>query len=200
MDDIVNLLHEIGMLANTPRSGFAFLGTGKQSVAEHSYRMAFIGYVLASMCKEPVDKHKLLLICLLHDLPEARTGDLNYMNKKYVKADEDKAIDDMRKGSPLASEFAGFIKEYSHGNSIEAKLAHDADQLELMLVLKQQQEIGNSRAMAWFDNACLRLITHEGKKLAQAIRSVPSDDWWMGDREDPHWINGGKQVKERSDP
>ena len=40
MYSIVNLLHEVGMLAHIPRSGFAFLGLGKQSVAEYSYRVA----------------------------------------------------------------------------------------------------------------------------------------------------------------
>ena len=49
MIEIVNLLHEIGMLSSIPRSGFAFLGSGKQSVAEHSFRVTLIAYVLARL-------------------------------------------------------------------------------------------------------------------------------------------------------
>jgi len=39
MSQHAKFLYEVGMLQRTPRSGFAFLGSGKQSVAEHTYRM-----------------------------------------------------------------------------------------------------------------------------------------------------------------
>lgn len=192
MGDIVNLFNEIGMLAHTPRSGFAFLGSGEQSVAEHSYRMTLIAYCLASMVPGPVDKQKLLLMCLLHDLPEARTGDLNYVNKKYVQADEAKAIADIKGSSSFGPEFSGYLQEYNEGKTVEAKLAHDADQLELLLVLKKESEKGNSRALQWFDRAVQRLQTQAAKTLAEEIKQTPNDSWWFRDQEDPHWIHGGK--------
>ena len=46
---IANFLFEVGILAKTPRSGFHFLGTGEQSVAEHINRVSYIGYILALM-------------------------------------------------------------------------------------------------------------------------------------------------------
>src|SRR3989344_774255 len=46
---ITNFLFEVGILARTPRSGFHFLGTGNQTVAEHINRVCFIGYMLAEM-------------------------------------------------------------------------------------------------------------------------------------------------------
>ena len=91
MEEIANFLFEVGMLNKTPRTGFRFLGSGKESVAEHILRTLFIGY---SLCKlDPsVDELKVLRMCLVHDLPEARTGDQNYMYKKYVTVDEEKAV------------------------------------------------------------------------------------------------------------
>ena len=44
---IANFLFEVGILARTPRSGFHFLGTGDQTVAEHINRVSYIGYMLA---------------------------------------------------------------------------------------------------------------------------------------------------------
>ena len=38
-------LYEVGMLKKTPRTGYRFLGSGEESVAEHSFRTAVIGYV-----------------------------------------------------------------------------------------------------------------------------------------------------------
>ncbi|MEM1282008.1 MAG: HD domain-containing protein [Chlamydiota bacterium] len=191
MREVINLLNEVGMLAKTPRSGFAFLGSGKQSVAEHSYRMALVALALAHIMEESVHIERLLLICLTHDLPEARTGDMNYVNKKYVKVDEAKALNELKEESVLGREFVEYIDEYNGKKSIEAKIAKDADQLELLLCLKEEHDKGNPRAMDWFDNGVKRLITDAAKSMAQEIWSTPSDAWWVRDKNDSHWIHGG---------
>ena len=46
MKSIANFLFEMGMLKKTPRTGFQFLGSGKESVAEHVLQVIFIGYTL----------------------------------------------------------------------------------------------------------------------------------------------------------
>jgi len=179
LEPVVNLFNEIGMLAKTPRSGFAFLGSGRQSVAEHSHRMTMIAYTLAALSDEPLDISKLLLMCLCHDLPEARTGDLNYVNKRYVKDDEAKIIDDLKDKTVVGKTISAYLTEYNENDSLEAQYAHDADQLELLLVLKEQHEMGNQRALKWFDNVEKRLQTKIGKSLAKTIQTTPADAWWQ---------------------
>ena len=190
----VNFLHEGGMLAKTPRSGFAFLGSGQQSVAEHCYRMALIAIALADLVKDQqkINREKLIMLCLYHDLPETRTGDLNYVNKKYVQVMEAKAIEDIKSAYPFGNEIYEYCIEFNECKTPEAILAHDADVLELMLVLKQLHEIGNSKAIAWFDNCFRRLKSDTAKKLADEIRVTSSDSWWFVNPDDPHWIHGGK--------
>ncbi|HRT70424.1 MAG TPA: HD domain-containing protein, partial [Syntrophales bacterium] len=91
------------MLKKTPRTGFQFLGTGCESVAEHLLRTVFIGYALCKL--EPgVDENRVIKMCLFHDLPEARTGDMNYVNKKYVTVDEGKAVEELTEGLFFGSE------------------------------------------------------------------------------------------------
>lgn len=80
MKNIANFLFEAGMLKRTPRSGFQFLGSGVESVAEHIFRTTYIGYTLGKLVLD-VNVDRLVKMCLFHDLPEARTGDLNYVNK-----------------------------------------------------------------------------------------------------------------------
>jgi len=63
LKNIAEFFFEIGILAKTPRSGFHFLGTGNQSVAEHSNRVVFIGYTLA-MLEKDVDTLKVIKMCL----------------------------------------------------------------------------------------------------------------------------------------
>lgn len=178
MKSIVNLLHEIGMLSQIPRSGFAFLGSGKQSVAEHSFRVALIAHAIARVTPESLDHDKLIMLCLFHDLPESRIGDLNNVQKRYVTPNLDKAVEDIRTGSPLGPEVAKWIEEYESGESLESQIAHDADQIELMLVLKQEIELGNPRAQEWFQNALTRVKTAGAKQIANEILQTPSDDWW----------------------
>lgn len=178
MQSLINLFNEIGMLAHTPRSGFAFLGTGKQSVAEHSHRMTLIAYALAMMGPQPVDLAKLLLICLFHDLPEARTGDLNYVNKRYVKANEKAVIEDLKDKTLIGPTIAACHNEYVENDSIEAQIAHDADKLELLLVLKELYDTGNPRAMDWFEATAQLVKLERSKSLIDTIRTTPYDQWW----------------------
>jgi putative hydrolase of HD superfamily len=93
-------LFEAAMLKHIHRTGYAFLGSGKESVAAHVYGMSVIAIVLASMCSD-VDMERMLLMCLVHDLPEARTGDANAVHKLYIKRDEDRAMEDMCANIPF---------------------------------------------------------------------------------------------------
>ena len=189
MDAIANFLFEVGMLKRTPRTGLQFLGSGEESVAEHVFRVVFIGYALARM-EQDVDELKVLKMCFLHDLPEARIGDLNYVNKKYVTADETKAIRDLAETIPFGRDIEQTIEEFSRAETREAQLANDADQLELILMLKEYKDLGNKYADEWISYALKRLRTEKAQALAHAIIDTDSTSWWFKDKSD-WWINGG---------
>jgi len=189
MQSIANFLFEIGMLKRTPRSGLQFLGSGRESVAEHAFRVTCIAYVLARL--EPdIDEARLIKLCLLHDLHEARTGDLNYMNKKYLRADEDLAVEHMTQGLPFGEDIKNAVQEFNGGETREAALANDADQLDLILLLKEQQDLGNKYAPEWIDFALRRLKTESGRSLAEQILKTDWTHWWFEDKSD-WWVNGG---------
>ena len=189
MQSIANFLFEVGMLKRTPRSGMQFLGSGSESVAEHAFRVTCIAYVLARL--EPdVDEARLIKLCLLHDLHEARTGDLNYMNKKYITADEDRAVEHMTRALPFGEDIRDTVREFNGGETREAALANDADQLDLILMLKEQQDLGNKYATEWIDFALKRLKTESGQKIADQILKTDWTRWWFEDKSD-WWVNGG---------
>jgi len=189
---IVDFLFEVGMLAKTPRSGFFFLGSGEQSVAEHINRVSYIGFVLASMDKD-IDSSKVLKMCLFHDLAETRISDLNYVHQKYVKSKEAEALKDLTDPLPFGGEIKEMIEEYEKRETKEAKIAKDADILELLLSLKEQVDIGNERAKTWIPSLLKRFITEEAKTLAESIVETDSDAWWFGDKSDGWWVNRSKK-------
>jgi putative hydrolase of HD superfamily len=190
--DIVNYLFEVGILAKTPRSGFAFLGSGEQSVAEHVHRVIHIGYALAQLT-DGADCGKVLQMCLFHDLAEARTSDLNYVHQKYTRRDESSAIRDVTATLPFGPAIAAVIEEFEERKSLEARLSRDADQLELILSLKEQLDIGNRRAATWLPNAIKRLQTEPARQLARQIMETDSDEWWYGDKEDSWWVTAKRE-------
>jgi len=191
MKRIANFLFEAGMLKRTPRTGFQFLGSGAESVAEHIFRTVYIGYTLGKMMKN-VDTDRLIKMCLFHDLPEARTGDLNYVNKKYVKADVEKAVNDLAETIPFGNDIKELIEEFEKSESIEAQLAHDADQLELILALKEYKDVGNKYADEWLEYALKRLKTDIARQLAQTILETDSSLWWFSDKSD-WWVTGKEE-------
>ena len=190
MKNIANFLFEAGMLKRTPRSGFQFLGTGAESVAEHIFRTTYIGYALGKLAKS-VNVDRMIKMCLFHDLPEARTGDLNYVNKKYVEANEKKAVQDLAATLPFGNELKELIQEFSDGKTEEAKLARDADQLEMILALKEYKDLGNTYADEWLSFSLKRLQTDSAKELAATILETDSSLWWFSDKSD-WWVSGGK--------
>ncbi|MBW1902912.1 MAG: HD domain-containing protein [Deltaproteobacteria bacterium] len=190
MKRVVEFLFEVGMLKKTPRTGYQFLGSGKESVADHSFRTTVIGYILATQEPE-VDLNKVILMCLFHDFPEARTGDHNYVNKKYVKADEEGALRDQVRGLPFGNEVIALANEFNDDVTLEAQLSRDADQLDLILELKEQLDFGNPNAKDWLDFAVKRLLTENARRMAREILETDSTNWWF-DKKTDWWVNGSR--------
>ena len=189
MKDSANFLFEVGMLKRTPRSGLQFLGSGSESVAEHIFRVVFIGYTLSRLVGN-VDETRIIKMCFLHDLPEARTGDLNYVNKKYVVAHEEKAVHELASTLPFGADIESLIDEFNKAETMESKLANDADQLELILLLKEYHDLGNRYADEWMDYAIQRLNTEVAVELAKTVRETDSTHWWFKEKDD-WWVTGG---------
>ncbi len=181
MKAVANLLFEARMLKDIPRSGFHFLGSGDESVADHSFIATFIGYVFSQMVAE-ADGLKLLQMCLIHDLTEARTGDLNYVQKKYLSVDEAQAIADLTEDLPFDKGLADLIEEFNAAETLEAQLAHDADQLALIVELKALHDAGNRGPKAWLPHVMARLRTDVGRKLAKQVLDTSSDEWWFEEK------------------
>src|SRR3989344_2697576 len=102
-DDVADFIYETNIHSKTPRSGLWFLGSGAQSVAEHLFHTAMIAYALAYL--EPkVDKRKVVLMALFHDIGEGRTSDQNYVHQRYGRLAEAEAVADIAKSVPFGVE------------------------------------------------------------------------------------------------
>ena len=188
LNSLVNFFFEVGTLRKIPRSHSQSLLTGDLSdnIASHSFRVVLIAFFLAKLEKANIEK--VLTMAIFHDIPEARSGDQNWIHKRYVKVLEDEII--LNQISPLPSykNLLKIIKEYNERKTKEALVAKDADLLDQILLLKEYAHMGNKEAEIWLKgkdkkargNAQLALLkTNSAKKLGEAILRTLPGDWWL---------------------
>lgn len=144
MDDlkrIFQLLHLAEKLKNELRHSFTSTGR-KESVAEHTWRMALMGILVASKLDRKVNIEKLLKMILIHDLVEAEAGDtpIPFMvhNATLKKEKEDKeriAINNIRSllNNETGEEIYFLWNEFEACETYEAKTANALDKLEAQI-------------------------------------------------------------------
>jgi len=86
-----------------------------------------------------IDSGKVVSMCLFHDLPEARSLDHHYVSQQYVTVDEEQISHDQLLGLPGESYTKELVHEYRKRESIESRLAKDADILEAILTICEQK-------------------------------------------------------------
>ncbi len=181
-DHVLDFICEAGLLKRTVRSGWSVLGIDNpESVAEHSFRCAVIGYCLAKM--EGVDPYKVLVMSIFGDIQEARTGDLHKMAQRYFDAQssEDKVYNEQIKDMPIAmkKELASSRKDYRTQSSKESILARDADILECLIQAKEYYEHGHAQAIKFTKKAPAFLKSSSARKLWQKAKTSNLNDWWI---------------------
>ena len=192
---VARFLFEGSMLKKVLRTGYPFLGKGEESVAAHTCGVLLAAFVLAKEF-DSVDMERLLHLCLFHDLTEARTGDANAVHKLYLTIDEEKAAKDMTKELEWGQEVYDLLEEYREAKTLEAQIAHDADQIDMLLSLKEHLDTGSEDAGIWIPYVKARLKTEQAKRLAEAILSEHWAAWWMRDLLGKDFKNNKKNKKE----
>ncbi|WP_406335014.1 HD domain-containing protein [Streptomyces zaomyceticus] len=176
---VAHFLYEAGTLKNTRRTGWWMAGIrDPESVAEHSWRTSVIASVIAKL--EGADPARAALLAVWHDTQEARTGDVNYLGKKYSGSSDSRQVTaDQTAGMPelLASTVREVVAEYEDKESLEAICARDADKLECMLQGLEYKAQGYQSAQRWIDNSRGRLTTETGLRLAEELLSHDPLDW-----------------------
>ncbi|MCK5306723.1 MAG: HD domain-containing protein [Candidatus Omnitrophica bacterium] len=180
--EILNFISEAGMLKRVERSGWSVLGIKHaESVAEHSFRCAVIGYLIARM--EKVPPYKVLLMTLFNDIHEARITDLHKMAQRYIDAEphEDKSFYEQIKPLPkdIKKELFDMRDSYKNQLSKESVIARDADILECLIQAKEYYEYGHLEAAKFMKKAPAFLKTKSARQLWQRAKSSNLNDWWI---------------------
>lgn len=183
---IINFLYEVGTMRRLPRMHRQVLLNDDMTdtIASHSYRVAVIAWFLAKI--EGADLYKTLAMGLFHDIAEARTGDHNWLHKKYVKTNEDEVLEDQLGGLPFP-DLKELMDEYEKRESKEAIVAKQADILDQIFLLREYEWQGNKEAMIWLygkegsekgAQQLKKLTLPSAIELGKMIYEVAPSEWW----------------------
>ena len=178
----VNFFAEAGLLKRVKRSGWWVAGIkDPESVAEHCFRCAVIGYYLAHL--EGADPYKVMTMALFNDIHESRINDLHKMGHYYIdfKAAEKRVFSDQIADldERVKKELTRFRSEYDGQKSQESVLARDADILECLLQAKEYADGGHAGAKLFFQRAPTHLHSRSARKMWRQMKKWDSHAWWQ---------------------
>jgi len=198
-----DFLLNLSKMKSIPRSGWLSHDVSLQdveSVADHTFSTSVLSMLLADLEVEhgvSVSIEKVLRMALLHDLAESLTFDisrayLDYMGTKgetMKREIERTAWEHLVKGIKdrrLARRYADVQREYVEDRTIEAKIVHAADSIDIVLQVVNYLRRGYPEALLsdlWKERismvresdvpsarAMLKLVINENRQLARLRR------------------------------
>ena len=172
---LLDALHVAERLKDATRHCYTS-GGRRESVAEHSWRIALMAFFLREEFPE-ADMDKVIRMCLIHDLGEAFTGDIpSFLKTREDEVREDDLLDAWVSSlpSPCREDMRALYAEMSERKTPEAKIYKAMDSLEAVI---QHNE---SDISTWSENEyALNLVYGDDKvsfspylqALRQAIRA-----------------------------
>jgi putative hydrolases of HD superfamily len=178
----LNFFAEAGLLKRVKRSGWWVAGIeNPESVAEHSFRTAVIGFYMAFI--EGVDPFRVVSMSLFNDIHESRINDLHKMGHYYIdfKHAEKKVFQDQVAGLDKAVKEAliSLRTEYDTQETKESLLARDADILECLIQAKEYYDNGYLGAKLFLTKAPRYLKSNSAKSLWRQLKNWHSSHWWQ---------------------
>jgi len=151
-------LKEILGLKNVLRAGWVRAGIpSPESVAAHSWGMSMLALKLAP---KELDLARILSLCIVHDIPEVRVGDLTPHDDTSTKA-----ADELKAMTEMAPEWVSLFEEYEQGQTPEAKFVKQLDKLDMALQAEKYQDEFGLSLSEFIESARLRIDDEDLQNL-----------------------------------
>lgn len=187
-EQLLDILHRANMLKINTRHNWT-IGDRKESVADHSYRIALMAMLLMDEEEfKNIDMNKVIRMCLIHDLGEAFTGDIPVFEKsKTDESNEDSILfnwiatfpkNQRESWTALLNEMLALqtneAKTYKALDKLEALISHDEADISTWLPLEYELQLtyGNENVQFspylkqlkdYIDDITRKKIQEEGK-------------------------------------
>ena len=171
---MISVLLEMQRLKRVDRAGWVLRGrpAGAESVAAHSHGVALAAMLLADEMRARgvrPDVERVLRIAVLHDLAEARTGDMPRTMAEYYgagarRAAERAAFADIVRGlaPERAASYGELHGEYEERAGLEARVVKAADVVDLLAQALAFERAGARGLDEFWEGAAARDFGLEG--------------------------------------
>jgi putative hydrolase of HD superfamily len=136
-DRIVEVMLGIDPMADLPRTGWLLRGVRPcESIADHSFGVAFVTMLLVDALREDgetVDGERALRMALVHDAPEARTGDVPMPQKTASVSAALHELEALLTATLLPAPQRETWTAMERGESLEARIVKAADKIQMMI-------------------------------------------------------------------
>lgn len=185
---IVDTLVALDPLSDLPRTGWLLRGVRPcESIADHSYGVAVCVMLLVDALRSEgvtVDGERALRMALVHDAPEAKTGDVPMPQKTPAV---DAALEELEDGIAarlLPEPQRAAWREAEDGESLEARVVKAADKIQMMTkaLVYERQRRGDLHEF-WKNEKNFR---HRDLEIAREVfatlreRHDAPDEWELG--------------------
>jgi putative hydrolase of HD superfamily len=155
-DRIVDTVLGLDPLAELPRTGWLLHGVRPcESIADHVYGVAVVTMLLVDAIRAEggsVDGELALRMALVHDAPEAHTGDLPMPNKTPRVGEVLAELEEELVERLLPGPQREIWKAYQRGDSLESRIVKAADKVHLMIKVLAYERHGRGDLREFWEN------------------------------------------------
>lgn len=175
---IIQFYFEFSHLKQLYRQGWLLRNIPKEqceSVADHSFGVAVLAYVIAEEYLPKLDASKVIRMALVHDLCEVHAGDTtphdNISDKEKYK-NESEAVKRLFSMLPKGQRYAQLWEEYESQKTPEARLVKEIDRLEMALQAAVYEKQGGYNLEEFFPYVQKRISRPEVKEILEDILRI----------------------------
>lgn len=172
---VIELFFEFAQLKNLYRQGWLQRGIAKshcESVADHSFGVALLGYILAEEYRPDLNSQRVMQLGLFHELGEIYAGDITpkegvTLEDKFTM--EYAAVQEVFSGMPNPERYITIWMEYEKKETPEAIFVEQVDRLEMVLQASLYKKLGFTNLDEFFPYVRERINSPELKPILDGI-------------------------------
>jgi putative hydrolase of HD superfamily len=148
-DRIIEVMQSLGPLADLRRTGYVLRGVADaETIAAHTAGVATVAMLLVDHYRAEgmtIDGERVLRMALVHDAPEAMTGDVPMPHKTPELDEALHAVEHTIVSEHLPDAWVDLWEEVEAGQTIEARIVRAADKLQMMIkvLIYEEQRRGD---------------------------------------------------------
>ena len=145
-EELIDVLVALDPMAELPRTGWILHGVASpETIAAHTFGVAVVAMLLVDRLRAEgtrIDGERVLRMALVHDAPEARTGDVPMPNKSPAVREALREVEARIVDEILPPAQRALWAEAEAAETLEGRVVKAADKIQMMVKMLVYQRQG----------------------------------------------------------